>query len=95
MQQRANDALKSASDAERDFRRLENDCQSLLNQLRQQQSSNSLVDPLCLSPMTPHPPGLMMMSFQQQQHVADTSGHHFSSQRSAGPLLQLLSFLTG
>jgi hypothetical protein len=88
LQQRANDALKSASDAERDFRRLENDCQSLLNQLlRQQQSSNSLADPLCLSPMTPHPPGsLMMMSFQQQQHGADTSGHHFSSQRSSSQL---------
>ncbi|XP_046439129.1 uncharacterized protein LOC124190492 isoform X4 [Daphnia pulex] len=90
LQQRANDALKSASDAERDFRRLENDCQSLLNQLlRQQQSSNSLADPLCLSPMTPHPPGsLMMMSFQQQQqqHGADTSGHHFCSQRSSSQL---------
>uniref|UniRef100_A0A0P5P3A1 Uncharacterized protein n=1 Tax=Daphnia magna TaxID=35525 RepID=A0A0P5P3A1_9CRUS len=95
LQQRANEALKSASDAERDFRRLENDCQSLLTQLRQQQqqSSDSLADPL--SPMTPHPPGLMMMSFQQQQQqaglIADTSGHHFSSQRPAAGKLPPLA----
>ncbi|KAI9556751.1 hypothetical protein GHT06_016542 [Daphnia sinensis] len=92
LQQRANEALKSASDAERDFRRLENDCQSLLTQLRQQQqSSDSLADPL--SPMTPHPPGLMMMSFQQTGLTADTTsaGHHFSSQRPAAGKLPPLA----
>ncbi|XP_057373697.1 uncharacterized protein LOC130694636 [Daphnia carinata] len=92
LQQRANEALKSASDAERDFRRLENDCQSLLSQLRQQQSDSLLADPLCLSPMTPHPPGMMMMSFQQQAGLtADTSGHHFSSQRPAAGKLPPLA----
>ena len=102
MQQRANEALKSASDAERDFRRLESDCQSLLSQLRhqhlqhqqQQHHSDTLDDALCLSPMTPHPPGVMMMSFQQLQQQqqqnqglgTDTIDHHFSTQRASSRL---------
>ncbi len=57
MQQRANEALQSASEAERDYRRLEGDCRDLLIQLRRahrQQTSEAL----SISPMTPH--GLMI-----------------------------------
>lgn len=52
MQQKASEALKSAADAERDFRRLEAECRALLGQMvRRHFESGS--DALCLSPMTP------------------------------------------
>ena len=64
MQQPTNEALQSASEAERDYRRLEGDCRDLLIQLRRahrQQTSEAL----SISPMTPH--GLMI----QQPKAAD------------------------
>lgn len=69
MQQRANEALKSAADAERDFRRLESDCRELLNQLRRaHQSSGTNQDALSISPMTPY--GLMI---QQPKSKAENN----------------------
>ena len=53
MQQKASEALKSASDAERDFRRLENECRALLSQMMQRQFEPGNDAPMCLSPMTP------------------------------------------
>lgn len=50
MQQRAGEALKSASDAERDFRNLENDVRELLDQIRRANEGGLA---LSISPITP------------------------------------------
>lgn len=63
LQQKANEALKSASEAERDFRRLETDCQALMNQLlAERRDQRAMNDAVCLSPMTPRPPGAAPIS---------------------------------
>ena len=88
MQQRTNEALQSAVEAERDFRRLANECQSLLDQLRRGQSSYSPAEVVDLSPMTPtHPTGMMMIHHYVQQQ------QQFNGNKNVQATFDFASFL--